>query len=213
MKSVIFIAPPAAGKGSQSIKLEKIGYTHISAGDLLREEVLRKTALGLEIEKIIAKGNLVDDDKVHELIKNKLLNTKKPFILDGYPRTIYQAHLLEDLFNELNISQYEVIYLDVTLEEALKRALGRLSCSCGASYNIYNEDMKPKKAGYCDKCGKELIKRTDDNEESFKVRFETFKENSQPIIDFYKNKNKLHIVSAMESSEKIADRIKEILND
>ena len=211
MKSVIFIAPPAAGKGSQSSKLEDLGYTHISAGDLLREEIANETTLGLAIKKIVAEGKLVNDDMVHELIKNKLLSIKKPFILDGYPRTIYQTHLLEQLFKEMNINDYEVIYLDITLEEALKRALGRLTCSCGASYNIYYDNMKPHKDGYCDKCGKELTKRADDNEESFSVRFKTFKENIQPIMEYYKSINKLHIVDAMLSSEEIADRIKEIL--
>ncbi len=211
MKSVIFIAPPASGKGTQSSYLEKMGYTHISAGDLLREEITKQTTIGLEIKDIIASGKLVNDDIVHNLIKNKLINVSKPFILDGYPRTIYQANLLDDLFNDLNINDYEVIYLDITLEEALKRSLGRLTCSCGASYNKYDELLKPHNPGICDKCGKPLITRDDDNEASFKVRFETFKENTEPIKKYYESKNKLHIISSMDDSLKIADKVKEIL--
>lgn len=213
MKSVIFIAPPAAGKGTQSTKLENLGYVHISAGDLLREEITKNTTLGQEIKDILASGKLVDDMKVHELIKNKLVNIKKPFVLDGYPRTINQTHVLDELLKDLNINNYEVIYFDISVEEALKRALGRLTCICGASYNKYYDNLKPQIDGICDKCGSNLIIRDDDNEESFKVRFETFRKNIEPIIDYYKNIGKLHFVNAMESSEKITDRIKEILND
>ena len=211
MKSVIFIAPPASGKGTQSEILKNLGYLHISTGDMLREEINKETALGLEIKEILAKGNLVNDDVVNKLIENKFKNIIGPFILDGYPRTLEQAEYLNNLFNSLNIDNYEVIYLDISLEEALKRALGRLTCSCGASYNKYYEELKSQVDGICDKCGKTLKTRDDDNEESFKVRFEAFKENTEPIKNYYEKMSKLHIVSAMEDSSKIADRIKEIL--
>lgn len=211
MKSVIFIAPPAAGKGTQSSRLEDLGYIHISTGDMLREEISSGSKLGMEIKEIIDKGNLVSDELVYELIKNKLNNITKPFILDGYPRTLTQAESLDNLLQELNLNNYEVIYLDLPFEEALKRALGRLTCSCGASYNIYYENLAPKEEGICDKCGKELTKRCDDNEESFKVRFDTFINNTKPIKEYYENKNKLHIIDALASNEEITDKIKEIL--
>ena len=211
MKSVIFIAPPAAGKGTQSSRLEDLGYIHISTGDMLREEISRGSKLGMEIKEIIDKGKLVSDELVYELIKNKLDNITKPFILDGYPRTLTQAESLDNLLQELNLNNYEVIYLDLPFEEALKRALGRLTCSCGASYNIYYKNLAPKKDGICDKCGESLTKRCDDNEESFKVRFETFINNTKPIKEYYENKNKLHIIDALASNEEITDKIKEIL--
>ncbi len=213
MKSVIFIAPPAAGKGTHSKRLQTLGYEHISTGDMLREEISLGTDLGKEISEIINKGELVSDDLVHSLIKKRLMHIDKPFILDGYPRTIKQAENLNNLFQELNIQDYEVIYLEISLEEAMKRALGRLSCSCGETYNIYNENFKPKKDGICDKCGKALIKRSDDNEESFKVRFETFMNSTKPIKEYYEKKNKLHSIDTMQDDEKITERIKEILND
>ncbi len=211
MKSVIFIAPPASGKGTQSEILKNLGYLHISTGDMLREEINKETSLGLEIKEILAKGNLVNDEIVNKLIENKLKNIAGPFILDGYPRTLEQAEYLNNLFNSLDIYNYEVIYLDISLEEALKRALGRLTCSCGASYNKYYDELKPQVDGICDKCGKTLKTRDDDNEESFRIRFKTFKENTEPIKNYYEKMSKLHIVSAMEDSSKIADRIKEIL--
>ncbi len=213
MKSVIFIAPPASGKGTQSAILEKLGYSHISAGDILRKEIESKSDFGLKIKDIMAKGNLVNDDDVHKLMRKAIIKAKKPFILDGYPRTSYQTNLLNNLFNELDINDYKVIYLDITLEEALKRSLGRLTCSCGASYNKYYENLKPQVEGICDVCGKKLIIRDDDNETSFRKRFETFKENTEPIKKYYKKMGKLYIVNAMEESSIIADRIKEILND
>ena len=157
MKSVIFIAPPASGKGTQSAILEKLGYSHISAGDILRKEIESKSDFGLKIKDIMAKGNLVNDDDVHKLMRKAIIKAKKPFILDGYPRTSYQTNLLNNLFNELDINDYKVIYLDITLEEALKRSLGRLTCSCGASYNKYYENLKPQVEGICDVCGKKLI--------------------------------------------------------
>lgn len=211
MKNVIFIAPPAAGKGTQSERLMEIGYEHISTGDMLREEISKNTVLGKEINEIITNGKLVSDELVFELITNKITNLSKPFILDGFPRTINQAKLLDELFQKLNITNYEVVYLDVSLDVALKRALGRLTCSCGSSYNIYNENLKPKLENICDKCGKVLVKRNDDNEESFKVRFETFLNNIEPIKDFYREKGRLHIIDTMLSTEEVTDRIKEIL--
>ena len=103
MKNVIFIAPPAAGKGTQSSKLEKIGYEHISTGDMLREEIASGSELGKLIDSIISKGNFVSDEMVFELITNKLTNINKPFILDGFPRTISQAEFLEKLLNKFTL--------------------------------------------------------------------------------------------------------------
>lgn len=211
MKNVIFIAPPAAGKGTHSNRLVETGYIHISTGDMLREEISKESSIGLKIKDIISKGNLVSDEIVFELITNKLRTIDKPFILDGFPRTYNQAKLLDELLNNLNIKDYEVIYLEISLEEALKRALGRLTCKCGASYNEEFSKLKPKVSGICDKCGSILEKRSDDNEESFKIRYETFIKNNDPIKEFYNSKNKLHIIDTNLETEMITEKIKEIL--
>lgn len=213
MNNVIFIAPPAAGKGTQSSRLTELGYIHISAGDMLREEVAKKTELGNEINEIISKGLLVSDELIFELISNKLTSIEKPFILDGFPRTITQAKLLDELLNNINRNNYKVIYLDIELEDALKRALGRLTCKCGASYNSEFEALKPKVANICDKCGSVLEIRSDDNEESFRVRFETFLKNIEPIVEYYESKNRLYKIDTKIDSEKITEMIKDILND
>ena len=215
MKNIIFIAPPAAGKGTQSDMLTKnFGYEHISTGDMLREEIKADTELGKSIKNIIDEGKLVSDDIIITLIRNKLSNIKgKPFILDGFPRTLNQAQNLDTILNENNIDNYEAIYLEIDEEVASKRILGRLTCSCGKSYNIYDETFKPKVEGICDNCGAALIKRDDDNAESFKVRFQAFLDNNEPIMDYYRAKNKLNIVDVNTDSNTIYQSILEIVND
>ena len=210
MKSAILIAPPSSGKGTLSKVLVERGYNHISTGDMLREEINKNSPLGKSIKDIMAQGKLVDDEIVFKLIESRL-NKDEPFILDGFPRTINQAIVLDKLLNDLNIANYEVIYLDISLEDALKRALGRITCECGESYNIYFEEFKPQHEGICDKCGKTLIKRSDDNEESFRVRFNTFMENLKPIKEFYENLNKLNIIDTNIGNEKITEKVKDIL--
>lgn len=211
MKNVIFIAPPAAGKGTQSERLKSLGYEHISTGNMLREEINTGSELGSIIKKIIDGGNLVSDELVFNLISKRLANLDKPFILDGFPRTVHQAEMLDTLLADLNKSDYEVIYLDISLEEALKRALGRLTCRCGATYNSEFDKLKPKVLDLCDICGSKLAKRDDDNETSFKVRYETFIKNNDPIMNFYNNKSKLHVIDTTLDTLKITELIKEIL--
>jgi adenylate kinase len=214
MKNVIFIAPPAAGKGTQSSRLEEIGYDHISTGDMLREEIASGSELGKLIDSIISKGNFVSDEMVFELISNKLSSIDKPFILDGFPRTISQSEFLDNLLLKLNNTDYEVIYLDISSEEAMKRALGRLTCNkCGASYNKYYEALQPIQEGVCDKCGSVLETRGDDNEESFKVRFNNYITNTEPIKEFYEKKGRLHVVDATLDTEEITKQIKNICLD
>ena len=215
MKNIIFIAPPAAGKGTQSEMLtNNFNYEHISTGDMLREEIKADTELGKSIKNIIDEGKLVSDDIIITLIRNKLSNIKgKPFILDGFPRTLNQAQNLDTILNENNIDNYEAIYLEIDEEVASKRILGRLTCSCGKSYNIYDDAFKPKVEGICDNCGAALIKRDDDNAESFKVRFQAFLDNNEPIMDYYRAKNKLNIVDVNTDSNTIYQSILEIVND
>lgn len=215
MKNIIFIAPPAAGKGTQSEKLEKkYGYTHISTGDLLREEIKKGTELGKEVKEIIDKGNLVPDEIVTKMLKNKLANTKGNFILDGYPRVLKQAETLNTILEELNISKDEVvaIYLELDESTALNRALGRLICSkCGRAYHSSIEEMFPKNIGYCDDCNEALIQRQDDNEETFKIRFNTYLEATKPLLDYYKEKGCLEIVDSNKTTNEVFETIEQIL--
>ena len=214
--NIIFIAPPAAGKGTLSDKLvTKYGYRHLSTGDLLRAEIKKENDLGKKIEEIISRGELVSDDIITELLKNELTNiSNEKFILDGYPRNIAQAETLKGIFNELNIENYVTIYLDLEEELAMKRALGRVICGgCGASYNTYFENFMPKNEGICDKCGSELKHRSDDTEETFKVRFSTYVEKTSPVLDYYKNLGKLEVIDANVESDEVFKIVEQILED
>lgn len=211
MKNIIFISPPAGGKGTQSTKLKEVyGYNHLSAGDMLRRCALSNTDLGNKVKDIMSKGELVSDDIITNLIKEELKKCKdKPFILDGYPRTLKQAEALDSIDN----IDYVVIYFNISMEDSLKRALGRLTCSCGKSYNLYIDELKPKVEGICDNCKKLLEKRSDDNEESFKVRFNTFIENTKPLIEYYENKNKLYKIDVNKDVDSIFNDIVSIIDN
>ena len=211
MKNIIFIAPPAAGKGTQSTMLkEKFNYNHLSTGDMLREAIASGSEFGLMLKNIIDEGKLVSDDIMIDLIKDKLSNLGgKPFILDGFPRTLNQAIALESLLDK----EYEVIYLDLNEEEAVSRILSRLTCNCGKSYNLNVEALKPKIDGICDGCGSSLVKRGDDNADAFKVRYKSFIDNTKPLIDYYEEKNKLHKIDVNRNVEDIFKDIMEVCND
>ena len=214
MKNIIFIAPPAAGKGTQSTLLEnKYDYKHLSTGDLLRAEIKTGSDLGKEINEIISKGEFVSDELITKLLKNELAKVKhQKFILDGYPRNIAQAETLSSIFDELGIDNYTTIYLDLDPETAKKRALGRVVCSqCGASYNTYFQNLMPKKNGICDKCQGELSQRSDDNEEAFVTRFDKFIELTNPLLEYYEEKGVLEKVDSSMDTEDIFKNIEIIL--
>ena len=216
MKNIIFIAPPAAGKGTQSsLLVDKYGFIHISTGDLLRNEVASKTELGNKLEEIMSSGNLVDDEIVTELLKKRLSlkDTNVGYILDGYPRTLAQAHSLDSVLTELVMDIKAVIYLDMDVDTAMKRALGRITCpKCGRGYNKYEEVLKPKTEGICDDCGETLQSRSDDNESTFKNRFETYISNTQPLIDYYEEKGLLNKINNNGTPEETFKLIEEVIN-
>lgn len=211
MKNIIFIAPPAAGKGTQSNMLkEKFGYNHISTGDMLREAINSGSEIGMEVKNIIDKGELVSDDLIIKLVKDKLASLEgKPFILDGFPRTLNQAKSLDEILTD----DYIVIYLDLAESEAINRITGRLTCNCGKSYNVNIEELKPKVDGICDKCGSILTKRDDDNVESFKVRFKTFLDNTDSILKYYEDKKRLVKIDVNRDVQDIFESILEVAND
>jgi adenylate kinase len=212
MKNIIFIAPPAAGKGTQSdLLINEYNYSHISTGDLLRTEIANKTSLGLKLEDLMKSGSLIDDDIVTSLLKNTLIKVREPFILDGYPRNLKQAVILDELLQELNKKIDLVIYLDVSEEVAIKRATGRISCpKCGRIYHKYF--LKPIKDNICDECGTELISRTDDTPETFKVRYQNYVNSTMPLLDYYQNKGLLLKVNANVEKEITFAEIKKVID-
>jgi len=213
MMNIIFISPPAAGKGTVSEFLsKKYGYVHISTGNLLREEIKNNTDLGKKIDELIKVGSFVSDESMTLLLERALLNLNKPFILDGYPRNIDQAEILNKLLSSLKIDNYVAIYLDIEKDEALKRATGRLICpSCKISFHKNNENLKPKVEYICDRCHEQLIQRSDDTKEVFDKRYETFLDVTYPLVDYYKNSDKLVIVDSNEGSERAFQEIEKLI--
>ncbi len=216
MKNIIFIAPPAAGKGTISEYLVKnYKYEHLSTGEMLRDEIKSNSELGCQINELISKGNLVSDELITKLVEDRLkdLVKGKPFILDGFPRTLPQALSLDEVLKKYNITNNIVIYLDIKEDEALKRVLGRVICAkCKRTYNLNNENLKPKVEGICDDCGATLEKRSDDNAETFKVRFETYLKSTKPILDFYKDKNWLVSLEVSDNLNELLDKVINISN-
>ena len=219
MKNIIFISPPAAGKGTQSKLLsQEYNIPHISAGDLLRDEVASGSKLGLELKAIMDAGKLVGLEDILKLLENRLSkdDCKKGYILDGYPRDMAQAKANEELLEKLNMDLGKVIFLDIDKELAVKRTLSRIICpKCGSSYNLEVEDAKPKKAGICDRCGNDLKQRSDDNKETILKRFDTYMESTKDLIDYYENLGVLTRIKVEENKkvEDIFNEIKEVLND
>lgn len=209
--NVIFIAPPAAGKGTQAEMLEKeFNMYHLSTGDLLREIASSDTNLGREVKEIIDNGKLVDDELMLKLLKEKISTIdSNGIIFDGFPRTIRQAEMLDELLNSMNQRVDKVIYLEVDKEVALKRATGRVTCqNCGSIYNIYLDNIVDNK---CSNCNASLTKREDDTEEKFSVRFDTYLTNTKPLIDYYDKAGVLYKVSSMGDKLDIFNNIKSII--
>lgn len=212
MKSIIFIAPPAAGKGTQSVLIkDKYGIPHISTGDLLRNEAL----VDEHIKSELALGHFIADDITLNLLKKRLQkeDCNNGYILDGFPRNLNQALAYEKILGELNKQLGVIIVLDLDRAIALKRIVGRLSCTtCGAIYNDMLSDMMPKQIGICDKCGSKLSKRSDDNETTFNTRYETYQTQTAPLIDYYQGKHLLYHVNSGISKEYTFAAIEKIIN-
>lgn len=205
MTNIVFIAPPAAGKGSMSELLQKeYHYTHISTGDLLREKAKENNEFGHKIKDLIDQGKFASDEDITRLLKEKLLELQEqPFILDGYPRNLEQAKILDEILKESG-KDIIVIYLSISDEHSMKRALGRLSCpKCKAGYNSYEKEFQPLKEGICDHCGTTLEKRVDDTEDTYKERLKTYYEKTNPLIAYYKDKNLLTEINVERSTKEI----------
>lgn len=208
--NIIFIAPPAAGKGTQSELLcSKYNIKHISTGDLIRETINSNNEKSSELKEIMEQGKLVSDEFIIELVKDKI-NQDGDFIFDGFPRTLEQAKLFDELLNSINKKVDYVIYLSVDKELAMKRILGRLSCSkCGRVYNNQIDESKPKNNNLCDDCNIELIKRVDDNIDTFNKRFDTYMTETSPILDYYKDK--IHEIDSNQDKYLIFNKIESII--
>ncbi len=187
MKLVIF-GPPSAGKGTQAQKLaKKYGIPQVATGDLLREHVAKKTPIGIKVKEILDQGKLGPDDLIVQMIMDRVSqpDCRGGYLLDGFPRTMYQAKRLEKMA-DIDL----VLNIGVDTELLVARAVGRRICpKCAAVYHV--EFNPPAKEGICDKCGSQLIQRDDDKEETVRKRLRVYQEQTEPLIDYYRKKGKL----------------------
>jgi len=206
---LIFLGGPGSGKGTQAKKLvEKYDLTHISTGDLLRKAMKEGTKLGTTAKKYVDAGNLVPDDVILGMIKEKLKEIDGGFIFDGFPRTLEQARGLEDILDELNMEIDKVVNLNVEDQMIVNRLSARRMCkTCGFEYNL--KTRPPEKEGICDKDGGELYQRSDDNVETIKNRLSLYHKNTEPIEDFYRERGKLVDIDGSGSFDEVYKSITE----
>lgn len=210
---LVLLGAPGAGKGTQAKKMaEKYGIPQISTGDLLRSAVATGTSLGKEARSYMDKGELVPDSIVLGMVEERLRqdDTKKGYILDGFPRNAKQAEALDRMLESLNMPLDAALSVDVSFDDLMKRLTGRRTCkSCGQMYNIYFNP--PKENGRCDKCSGELFQRDDDKEETIKKRLEVYSSQTAPLIEYYGRKGALKRVSGTGSIEEIFSKVHLVL--
>ena len=215
MKNIMFIAPPAAGKGTQAeLVNKKYKLPHISTGDILREISKEDSEIGEYVRETLASGKLVKDEITYQLIEDRLKkdDCKNGFIIDGFPRNLDQANEYDKILERLNYEVGNVILIDIDKEILEKRITGRRLCEkCGAIYNINDENMTPKVESVCDQCGGKLYQRSDDNLESFQTRYQTYLDKTEPIIDHYKKQGVLKVVDGNDTIDNIFKQIDKII--
>lgn len=212
--NIILLAPPAAGKGTQAEVLKKVyNLNHISTGDLLRSASQEENDFGKNLKKMMESGNLVSDDIVLEVLNRYLEKcTILNLLLDGFPRNIYQADKLDEMLKLRKSKINYVFLLNVSKDILADRIIGRRLCkSCGKVYNVNIDPLKPKNETICDECGGELFARSDDNINTFNVRYNEYERQTSPLIDYYKNKGILYEVDSSISPEETFKQIEEIL--
>ena len=197
---LILLGAPGAGKGTQAeIISERLSVPTISTGNIIRAALKAQTEMGIKAKEFIDKGLLVPDDVVIGIVRDRLKedDCKNGFILDGFPRTVPQAQALDDMGIEID----KVIDIHVPDEKIVQRLSGRRVCSgCGASYHLLYK--KPEKDGVCNLCGTQLVQRTDDREETVLERLKVCHEQTEPLVEYYRKKNKLVVV---EGQEEVSD--------
>ena len=210
---MILLGLPGVGKGTQAKKLEaSLEIPHIATGDIFRKAIKNETPLGKKAKSFIDAGELVPDEVTIGIVEQRLseADCKNGFILDGFPRTIAQAEALDEILTEQNRELDLAIYLQAEIDILVKRLAGRRVCvDCGAVYHIENDP--PEVDGVCDKCGGEVIQRSDDQEETVKKRIEVNKEKTSKLADYYQNKGILHEVQSTGGIEKVQQRLLKLI--
>ena len=210
---IVLLGPPGAGKGTQAKSISnRYSIPHISTGDIFRKNISEGTPLGIEAKGYIDKGQLVPDEVTINMVKDRLTweDCKNGYLLDGFPRTVAQAEALEGFLADRNEKLDTALSIEVPSSFILERMTGRRVCpSCGASYHV--KFNPPTKAGVCDVCGSDIVQRKDDTEETVSERLEVYERQTQPLIDFYNNKNLLSTVDGTKAINEVFESICSIL--
>ena len=216
MKNIMFIAPPAAGKGTQAEMITaKYNIPHISTGDILREIAKEDSEIGNYVAETMASGKLVKDEITYQLIEERLSrdDCKNGFIIDGFPRNLDQAIEYDKILAKLGYDIGNVFLLNIETKTLEKRITGRRVCEeCNAIYNINDTAKAPQIESVCDKCGGKLYQRKDDNLESFQTRFAMYQEKTEPIIEHYRKQNVLHEINSNCEFDEVFKQIDEIIS-
>ena len=211
---MILLGAPGAGKGTQAkLICEKYNIPHLSTGDIFRMNISTKTPLGVEAKKYIDKGQLVPDSLTIQVVKDRLVeeDCRNGFLLDGFPRTVFQAEELSKFLESSNRRLDVVLLIDVPNEFIIERNIGRRICSsCGVSYHI--KFHPSKESGSCDVCGGRLIQRNDDNEETVKERLNVYTNQTHPLIDYYQTNHTLSMVDGRDDILTVSKNISTILD-
>lgn len=206
---LILLGPPGSGKGTQAQRLtEKLGLTHLSTGDILREAVKNGSELGQKAEGFMKTGALVPDDLIIDMILSRIEENSKvnDFMLDGFPRNLSQAERLDEIFREKDLTVDQVIYLNVPETELVKRLSGRLYCPrCNSGYN-YPMHL-PKSEGICDNDGESLLRRPDDEKDVVQKRLAVYRELTSPLEEYYRRQRILFEVAADTSPDEVTQAI------
>lgn len=210
---IVLLGPPGAGKGTQAKSISnRYSIPHISTGDIFRKNISENTPLGIEAKKHIDKGQLVPDEVTINMVKDRLQqdDCKNGYLLDGFPRTVNQAEALQEFLNSRNEDLDTALLIEVPTDFILERMTGRRVCpSCGASYHI--KFNPPAAQGKCDVCGSDVIQRKDDTEETVSERLDVYERQTQPLIDFYKERNLLSTVDGTQAINEVFESICNIL--
>ena len=202
---IIMLGAPGAGKGTQAKQIaDKFSIPHISTGDIFRANIKEGTELGKKAKGYMDAGELVPDELVCDLVVDRIQkeDCANGFILDGFPRTIPQAEALTEALNAIGQKIDYAIDIEVDDAQIVERMGGRRAClGCGATYHIIN--IPPKKEGICDRCGSEIILRDDDKPETVQNRLNVYHEQTQPLIDYYKNEGILSSVDGTQPMDKV----------
>jgi adenylate kinase len=206
---LILLGPPGAGKGTQASGIvEKFHIPHISTGDIFRKNIKEGTELGNKAKEYMDQGLLVPDELVVAIVEDRLQqdDCKNGFLLDGFPRTVKQAEELDKVLVKMNVSLNKVINVDVDKSVLVERAVGRRVCkTCGATFHV--KFNPPKEDGVCDKCGKELHQRADDTEETVSKRIQVYLNETQPLINYYKDQEVLATINGQQEINKVFEDI------